>query len=70
MLEEHVKQGSLGQMLSHDLMLDGSAPRVFRHFAAKGYLTGRYGSQNYHRAECGIDGRAVIADIDRLTPRP
>jgi transketolase len=69
-LEEHVPQGSLGQMLSHELMTQGSAPPIFRHFAAKGYVSGRYGSQNYHRAECGIDGRAVIAEIDRLIPRP
>jgi transketolase len=65
-LEEHVEQGSLGQMLGLELMSKGAAPPVFRHFAAKGYLSGRYGSQNYHRAECGIDPKSVIAEIDRL----
>lgn len=68
-LEEHVPQGSVGQMLSLALLEAGIPVRTFRHFAAKGYLSGRYGSQNYHRAECGIDADAVIAEIGRLTRR-
>ena len=68
-LEEHVPQGSVGQMLSLALLEMGVAVRTFRHFAARGYLSGRYGSQNYHRAECGIDADTVIAEIDRLTQR-
>jgi transketolase len=66
-LEEHVAQGSLGQNLSLALMSQGIAPPIFRHFAAKGYLSGRYGSQNYHRVECSIDGPTVASEIDRLT---
>jgi transketolase len=65
-LEEHVVQGGLGQSLACTLMAGGIAPSVFRHFAAKGYLSGRYGSQNFHRVECGIDGPSVIDEIDRL----
>lgn len=66
-LEEHVVQGSLGQMLAHALFEEGAVrPRVFRHFAAKGYLSGRYGSQAYHRAECGLDAPSVLAEVGRL----
>lgn len=59
-VEEHVRQGGLGQMLSLDLMGRGVAPRVFRHFHAEGYPSGLYGSQAYHRAENGLDAGAIL----------
>ena len=62
-MEEHVRQGGLGQMLSLDLLARGLAPPVFRHFHAKGYASGRYGSQAFHRAENGIDAAAILRGI-------
>ena len=62
-LEEHVAQGSVGQMLAHSLLLAGAAPRRFEHFHAHGYRSGRYGSQGWHRRENGIDAPAVLAAI-------
>ena len=59
-VEEHVKQGSAGQMLVHRLCLDGNAPEGFSHLYAKGYPSGRYGSQNFHRAECGINASSAV----------
>ena len=64
-LEEHVAQGSVGHMLASSLMAEGAAPRVFRHFAAKGYSSGRYGSQVFHRRECGLDAKTVLSEISR-----
>lgn len=64
-LEEHVPQGSVGHMIATALVEMGEAPRVFRHFAAKGYLSGRYGSQAFHRAECGLDARTVLSEIQK-----
>ena len=64
-VEEHVAQGSLGQMLASALMADGAAPRVFRHFTARGYPSGRYGSQAFHRRECGLDAGSVLFEISR-----
>ena len=64
-LEEHVAQGSVGHMVASALLVDGAAPRVFRHFFAKGYLSGRYGSQAFHRRECGLDAPTVLAEISR-----
>jgi transketolase len=66
-LEEHVPQGSFGQMLALALLGTPAQPRRFRHFAAQGYLSGRYGSQAYHRAECGLDAASVLSEIRRLT---
>jgi transketolase len=66
-LEEHVPQGSFGQMLAYRLLEIQEPPRLFRHFAARGYPSGRYGSQAYHRAESGLDPADVLAEIARLT---
>ena len=62
-LEEHVAQGSVGHMLAADLLASGTAPGVFRHFCARGYPSGRYGSQAFHRRECGLDAPSVLAAI-------
>jgi transketolase len=62
-LEEHVAQGSVGHMIAADLLAHGTPPRVFKHFCAKGYVSGRYGSQAFHRRECELDPATVLAAI-------
>ena len=64
-LEEHVANGGAGQMLALLLLQLGVHPRHFGHFHAKGYLSGRYGSQAFHRVENGIDPASVLGDITR-----
>jgi transketolase len=59
-VEEHVVQGGAGQILAHHLLNLGQAPRQFTHRAAMGYLSGLYGSQKFHRAECGLDAESII----------
>jgi transketolase len=59
-VEEHVLQGGLGQMLACRLLEAGVAPSWFRVCAARGYPSGRYGSQHFHRRECGLDPAAVF----------
>ena len=53
-IEEHVTRGGVGQMLAHHLLSAGTAPRRFASRAALGYVSGRYGSQKFHRRECGL----------------
>lgn len=60
-VEEHVAQGSAGQMIAHHLLSRGEAPRRFTHRSALGYVSGRYGSQKFHRAECGLDPESILA---------
>jgi len=60
-VEEHVVQGGAGQILAHHLLELGRAPGQFTHRAAKGYLSGLYGSQKFHRAECGLDAESIVA---------
>jgi transketolase len=62
-VEEHVAQGGAGQMLARHLLLQGTAPRNFTHCAARGYVSGRYGSQQFHRIESGLDPTSVLAQI-------
>ena len=62
-VEEHVAVGGFGQQLAARLLEAGRAPGWFRHRAALGYPSGRYGSQKFHRRECGLDPAAVLAAL-------
>jgi transketolase len=61
--EEHVAQGGAGQALAHALALMGRLPKMFAHRHALGYVSGRYGSQQFHRKECGLDPAGVLAEL-------
>lgn len=60
-VEEHVATGGAGEQLARQLLLLGAAPRQFLHRCAMGYPSGRYGSQRFHRQECGIDAASILA---------
>lgn len=62
-VEEHVAQGGAGQGLAHLLLSLGHAPARFTHHCAVGYVSGRYGSQIYHRKESGLDPAAILAAV-------
>jgi transketolase len=64
-IEEHVGNGGFGQMLAHQLLLAGDAPRRFVHRTALGYVSGQYGSQRFHRAECGLDPASIVSELNR-----
>jgi transketolase len=61
-VEEHVAQGSAGQMLARVLLEKGCAPARFTHRCALGYPSGRYGSQGFHRRDCGLDPESIVAE--------
>lgn len=62
-VEEHVAQGGAAQMLALALLERGAAPRRFSHRCAVGYPSGHYGSQRYHRKECGLDPESIAAAL-------
>jgi len=71
-LEEHVAQGGLGMNLTLSLAARGLAPGSFVHRPALGYPTGRFGSQAFHRGQCGLDAvsiRAMITGIENESRR-
>jgi transketolase len=68
--EEHIAQGGVGQMLSYALLTLGLTPRHFLHRCAQGYVSGYYGSQTFHRRECGLDPESLLSALSspRQTP--
>jgi transketolase len=58
-VEEHVSHGGLGAMLSAWILESGIGMRGFRHLHAHGYPSGRYGSQDFHRQESGLDADSI-----------
>jgi transketolase len=62
-VEEHTLHGSFGQMLAYYLAAAGEQVRSFVHKHALGYVSGLYGSQRFHRAECGLDPTAIVAAV-------
>lgn len=62
-VEEHVAAGGLGQMLAHALLKAGVCPARFVHRPALGYVSGLYGSQTFHRKECGLDPASMVAEL-------
>jgi transketolase len=65
-VEEHVAQGGFGQQLLHALALLGRKLPALVHAHAQGYPSGRYGSQRWHRRECGLD---VPTILERMAER-
>jgi len=62
-VEEHVAQGGVGAQLARQLLLRGVSLPRFSHRCATGYPSGRYGSQRFHRHECGLDAGSVLASL-------
>jgi transketolase len=59
-VEEHVAQGGVAQMIAASLLAGGHAPDRFVARSARGYVSGRYGSQKFHRRECGLDPGSIV----------
>lgn len=64
-VEEHIAQGGVGQMIARCLLEMGHAPPQFTHRYALGYVSGLYGSQNFHRQECGLDAASILIELKR-----
>ncbi|MCD8242844.1 MAG: hypothetical protein LUD38_03405 [Parabacteroides sp.] len=58
-LEEHVKQGGLGMQLLCEIGARGLKLENSLHRYALRYPSGTYGSQNFHRSECGLDAESI-----------
>jgi transketolase len=62
-VEEHTAHGGFGQMLIHHLAAAGAPIDSFIHKHALGYVSGLYGSQKFHREECGLDPASIAAAV-------
>lgn len=63
-VEEHVAHGGMGQNLIWLLAKHNIPIPYFTHAYAKGYLSGTYGSQQFHRTECGLDPESIAAMLN------
>jgi transketolase len=59
-IEEHRAHGSFGHMLTYKLTCLGERIDRFVHRHALGYISGLYGSQKFHRKECGLDPVSIL----------
>lgn len=66
-VEEHVAQGSFGQMMAHWLCRQGIGLQKFQHLCAQGYPSGYYGSQAFHRKESSIDPQSVLNHLVQMS---
>lgn len=62
-IEEHVAAGGLGMHIALALARRGDASSRFSHRPALGYPTGRFGSQHFHRTQCGLDAASIRAMV-------
>ncbi len=62
-VEEHTAHGGFGQMLAYQLASGGVQLDSFTHKHALGYVSGLYGSQKFHRAECGLDEASIVGAL-------
>ncbi len=67
--EEHVAHGSAGSTLAAELLAHGCVPKRFVQRIALGYPSGRYGSQKFHRRECGLDATALLEVVRLEQPK-
>ena len=65
-VEEHTAHGGLGQMLAYWLLSRSFSVDRFEHLCSRGYPSGTYGSQAFHRRESGLDGDGLLQCLERL----
>ena len=66
-VEEHCRQGGVGQQLSHLMLSESLFPKRYLSFHSNGYPTGRYGSQDFHRNQSGIKLDQVLSVLKQIT---
>lgn len=69
-VEEHVAQGGVAAWLLYRLALSGVACPPLHHACALGYPSGRYGSQAFHRRECGLEAAPILQALQAAAARP
>lgn len=65
-IEEHTQIGGLGQQLVTKLLEFGCNSFEYKGLYACGYKSGKYGSQNFHQKESGLDSNSIYKNIIEL----
>jgi len=64
-LEEHYLACGMAEAVSHLLLTNGVSPRSFTSLHARGYPSGRYGSQRWHQQESELGGPSLRARLEQ-----
>ncbi len=64
--EEHCSFGSFAMFFSYFILKNKIFIKSMDHFFAKGYISGKYGSQEFHRKENKIDYENIKSVINEL----
>ena len=62
-LEEHVKEGGLGESISYEIVQSAIQLQKFDHIYALGYPSGKYGSQLWHLEENDLAGKGLETKV-------
>lgn len=62
-IEEHKEHGGLGMIISMEAVKRARHINKITHRFALGYPSGRFGSQTFHRRECGLDEASLLSMI-------
>ena len=65
-IEELYRACGLAEALSYQLLKQGVCPRSFTSLHAKGYPSGRYGSQRWHQEESALAGRDLRLQLRKV----
>ena len=64
-VEEHVKWGGIGGMIAGKILEKNIHLKAFCHLHALGYVSGFYGSQNFHREESNLTKNFIINQFQK-----
>lgn len=62
-IEEHYAAGGLGESIAVQLLIELKEHIAFCPLSARGYISGKYGSQQWHQAENGLEGEALLNTV-------
>ncbi|BBH53879.1 transketolase [Fluviispira sanaruensis] len=65
-VEEHLEHGSAASMITYEFCKRNIHLEKFIHLCAKGYPSGKYGSQSFHQKESNIDSNSIFQTINEL----
>jgi transketolase len=65
-IEEHYRSCGMGEALSFLLVKHGVCPLSFTSLHARGYPSGRYGSQRWHQEESALAGRELRSHLEQV----
>lgn len=65
-VEEHIKDGGLGEKLFSTLTIINIGPLTSKHLFAKRYPSKLYGSQQFHWKESQLDAEGILENIKQL----